>query len=833
VRDGSGSGSGSASLLVRASGGAGRQRTSERVIGRLASIGLVVVLAAVPGFALWAAIMSLQVGIAAMHAGDIADAFVAARYAIAMEESLERKYRLEPSFAVRARHHAAGASLVASLEWARSLGASGTFLDNTLAAHVLYLTAIDRMFAAIDAHDSALATKIDGSEVDPTFDSIQQRILAQADISQGGEARRFAQVANIQDRVLIATPIVFGLGACLVLFFWRVLRSYRHQADEAILREAIAANRREQRFRALVQNTNDVILICAASGEITYQSPAAETDWGYAADELLTQSILALAHPDSQPALRELWEQVQQEVGGGAAGTSRSIEPQMRDRAGNWRVAQLILTNLLRQPAVAGVVATIRDIRERKAFEHQITHQAFYDSLTGLANRPMLQERLRAALVRAVRRGSKVGVALIDIDNFRLINDSLGRQLGDDLLMQAVARLQSCVRGEDTLARIGGDEFVIVLEHLMSEADALPVAAEIANQFNRTFAIGDHELTVTVSTGIAMSDAGPEQAETLMQNAGIAMFRAKGCGKARFVLFDTSMQVDTLARLELEEDLRHAITHRELRVYYQPVVAMASGHITEMEALIRWQHPVRGLVQPKDFIDIAEETGLIVPLGQWVLEEACRQVAAWHDGFPTAPPLILSVNLSPKQLQLPNLIDEVTRTLRITGLPPSCLKLEITEGVVMRDVETTIITLWKLKELGIRIAVDDFGTGYSSLAYLKRLPLDILKIDRSFVSALGQNHEDTAIVKAMIAMAKSLKLAVTAEGVETREQAMLLSAWGCNQGQGYYYGKPLDSAATAELLRTPTTGCATRSREQHNFDLNVVRPAASHARECL
>jgi EAL domain-containing protein (putative c-di-GMP-specific phosphodiesterase class I) len=261
------------------------------------------------------------------------------------------------------------------------------------------------------------------------------------------------------------------------------------------------------------------------------------------------------------------------------------------------------------------------------------------------------------------------------------------------------------------------------------------------------------------------------------------------------------MQVDTLARLELENDLRRAIANGELRVHYQPIVTVASAHVTEMEALVRWQHPTRGLLPPASFISIAEQIGLIVPLGKWVLEEACRQMAAWHAEVLTIPPMSLSVNLSPKEFLSPNLVEEVARILRATGLPPGCLKLEITEGVVMRDVESTITTLWRLKELGIRIAIDDFGTGYSSLGYLKRLPVDVLKIDRSFVSGLGHNPEDAAIVRAIIAMAKSLSLAVTGEGVESEEQANLLKAWGCDRGQGYYYGKPLDGAAAAALVR--------------------------------
>ena len=790
------------SPFVHASSSAARQRPRDRVIARFASLGLVVVLVAVPGFALWAAITSFQAGAVVQQSSDVNGAYRGARYAVAEEESLERKYRLEPSDEVRARHRAAAAAMVTALERAGSLGASRGFIDEELAAHAQYLIAIDRMFAAIDANDSVLATKIDGSEVDPTFDKIERQVVEQARLSEGNESRSLAQLASIQKEVLIAVPIVFAFGAALVLFFWRVLRFNRRRADEAMLHEAGAARDRERRFRSLVQNTPDVILICAASGEITYQSPAAETGWGYAPSELMGETILTLADADSQPGLRELWGQVQEGVGNIAAGTSRITEVRMCDRAGEWRDVQLILTNLLHEPAVGGVVATIRDIRERKAFENQLTHQAFYDSLTGLPNRPLLLERLRRALVHAARRGSKVGVVFIDLDNFKLINDSLGHQFGDELLVQTTGRLQSCIRAEDTLARMSGDEFVVVLEHLLSEADALPVTSTIAKEFLRTFAIGGRDLMVTVSMGMAMGDAGPEQADILLRNADIAMYRAKSDGKARCVAFHASMQVDTLARLELENDLRRGIANGELRVHYQPIVMVASVHITEMEALVRWQHPTRGLLPPASFISIAEETGLIVPLGKWVLEEACRQMAAWHAEVLTAPPMSMSVNLSPREFQSPNLVEGVACILRATGLPPGYLKLEITEGVVMRDVEATITTLWRLKQLGIRIAIDDFGTGYSSLGYLKRLPLDVLKIDRSFVSGLGHNPEDAAIVRAIIAMAKSLGLAVTGEGVETEEQANLLRVWGCDRGQGYYYGKPLDGAATTGLLNT-------------------------------
>lgn len=326
------------------------------------------------------------------------------------------------------------------------------------------------------------------------------------------------------------------------------------------------------------------------------------------------------------------------------------------------------------------------------------------------------------------------------------------------------------------------------------------VADRVAQQFLRPFELRGREFNITTSIGIALGTAGPEAADGLLRDADVAMYRAKSAGKAQHATFDATMKADIITRLDLETDLRHALEQNELRVHYQPIVAMEGGTVTEVEALVRWQHPTRGLVYPAEFIPVAEETGLIVPLGQWVLEEACRQIAEWQKRYPKNPPLMVSVNLSPRQFQQPTLIGVVAHALLASGLPATSLKLEITEGVLMRDTEATIATLWKLKELGIKLAIDDFGTGYSSLAYLKRLPFDVLKIDRSFVSGVGTSDEDTAIVQAVIAMAKSLRLAVTAEGVETAEQAVLLRSWDCHLGQGYFFARPLTPTDLAGLL---------------------------------
>lgn len=755
-------------------------------------------------FAIWGAVTTYQISAAVRYSTELSTAFEEARFLVRVEESLEHKYRLEPSQDVREAHKIAAADLGNLLQHIGMIGgpADKALVTKTLARHAQYLEIIDRMFNAVDANYMDLVKKIDVDEADPVFDAVEMWVDKAATRHRGESTVTLEAVSAVQNKVIVTTPIVFAFGVSLVIYFWFVLRQQQRQTETALRNEATVVRSSEQRFCNLVQNASDLILICAAPGTIIYQSPAAETAWGYPEAELLGEAVMALTHLDDQPALRELWDQLRQATPDASDGATRTIELRLRDGACTWRHAELIATSRLHSPAVQGIVVTVRDITERKAFEQQLTQQAFFDALTGLPNRVLFLDRLKQALVRAGRRQDAVGLLFIDVDNFKIINDSLGHHVGDQLLTEAAARLRSCVRAQDTVARLSGDEFVVVLELLAGEDDAVPVANAIAHQFSRPFKLDGREVVITASIGIALSDAGQDNADNLVRNADLAMYRAKSDGRARYVLFDPSMHTDTLARLELEGDLRRALDQGELRVHYQPIVTMDTGKVSEVEALVRWQHPTRGLVSPIDFIPLAEETGLIVPLGQWVLEEACRQVAAWHQQFPLEPRLTLSVNLSPRQFQKPFLVADVARVLHEAGLPASFLKLEITEGVIMRDVEATIRTLWELKNLGLQIAIDDFGTGYSSLAYLKRLPLDVLKIDRSFVSGIGQSQEDTAIVHAIMALAKSLNLTVTGEGIETAEQAALLGEWGCDRGQGYLFSKPLDGLATGTLLQT-------------------------------
>jgi diguanylate cyclase (GGDEF)-like protein/PAS domain S-box-containing protein len=772
--------------------------------GCLAAVGLLSVVVLLPGFALWGAIATYRNGLAVRYSTELSNAFQRARVALGEEETLEENYRLDPSDAVMARHRDAGNTVVEALHQAGTMGSPEDLrvVSEALAHHERYIVSVRQMFAAVDANDPAAAKAIDEREIDPNFDNMKALVKDVAEQHRESAAGHLAALSTIQAKVLIATPVVFALGVFLGLCFWRKLRIYQRgkASREGLVREATSLRASERRFRGLVQNASDMILVCSDFGTITYQSPAAKTVWGYQEAELLDQAFVALAHPDDQPAWCDLSDQMQHP----AAGTddiSRTIELQLRDSGGTSRHTEVVVTNLLHDPAIQGLVVTVRDITERKAFEQQLTQQAFYDGLTGLPNRALFRDRLEQALTRARRRKDAVGLLFLDVDNFKLINDSLGHQVGDQLLIEAAARLRTCLRSQDTVARLGGDEFVVVLELLAGEEGALSAAKAIVHQFSRPFVLENREVVVTVSIGIAVSNGGKEHADNLLRNADVAMYRAKSGGRARYVVFDPSMHSAALARLELESDLRHALQHGELRVYYQPIVALGTGKATEVEALVRWQHPTRGLVMPNEFIPVAEETGLIIPLGMWVLEEACRQVAAWHDQFPTQPPLVLSVNLSPRQFQQPSLVADVAKALKNSGLAGDCLKLEITEGSIMRDVEATIRTLWELKGLGLQLAIDDFGTGYSSLAYLKRLPLDVLKIDRSFVNGIGHNQEDVAIVHAIMAMAKSLNFKVTGEGIETAEQAALLAEWGCDCGQGYLFGKPLDSDKAVALLR--------------------------------
>lgn len=448
-----------------------------------------------------------------------------------------------------------------------------------------------------------------------------------------------------------------------------------------------------------------------------------------------------------------------------------------------------------------GRVWCFSDLTERKQYEQQLAHQAFHDPVTLLPNRALLMERLKLSVARDVRSQKGTAVLFLDLDHFKVVNDSLGHEKGDLLLVEVGRRLQSCLRPGDTAARFGGDEFAILLEEITGTHDATAVAERIGHSLQRPFELDGRSLNVAASIGIVISSGGQDRPEDLLRKADVAMYRAKNNGRAQYEVFDNKVSSLALERLQLEIDLRQSIKQHELRLHYQPLVSLETGRIVGMESLLRWDHPERGLLPPLEFIGLAEETRMVIPIGMWVLREACHQLREWQREFPSSPPLEMSVNLSVKQFQSPHLAEDIARVLHESGLPPHSLELEIVESTVMEDAEATTAQLEALKELGVKLAVDDFGTGYSSLSYLERFPLDTLKIDRTFVNRLRNAGDGTAVVRAITTLGQSLGMRVTAEGIETNEQLTHLRQLGCRIGQGFLFARPLDAAAMTALLR--------------------------------
>jgi diguanylate cyclase (GGDEF)-like protein/PAS domain S-box-containing protein len=610
-----------------------------------------------------------------------------------------------------------------------------------------------------------------------------------------GAYEMYADLTPVRPLRQLVWIAVVGGFIILFLSLFAVVRNAGAFIRRQQLEREQLIRQNEERFRSLVGNTADVIAILDESATIRYASPPAERAWGRAPSSLCGGNLLGLVHAEDQPAVRVLLAQVASD-----STVDLSSELRIQHAAGAWRDFEVIAKNLVADAGVGGIVVTFHDITERKAFERDLQHLAFHDTLSGLPNRALFLDRLERALARADRYRRSIAVMFLDLDNFKVVNDSLGHEVGDELLAAVANRLRATLREEDTAARLGGDELAVLVEDIVDEQCVVEIARRISLSMTAPIVLNGRELFVTFSIGIALSTPGHDRPDTLLRNADLAMYRAKANGKAGFQVFDPSMTISALERMELETDLRHALDRGELRVVYQPIMSLNDGQVSELEALVRWDHPTRGMIPPTQFVPLAEETGLIVGIGQWVLEEACRRARAWHLAHPTEPLITISVNLSARQFLLADLVEEVARVLWESRLEPATLKLEITESVLMRDIDGTIEKLWALKSLGVQLAIDDFGTGYSSLSYLKQFPVDTLKIDRSFVSGLGQDTNDTAIVRSVVALAKSLNLAVTGEGIETSEQLGQLQSLGCDRGQGYLFAMPLDVDDVATLL---------------------------------
>jgi diguanylate cyclase (GGDEF)-like protein/PAS domain S-box-containing protein len=581
--------------------------------------------------------------------------------------------------------------------------------------------------------------------------------------------------------------------------------------ESAVLTEDLVRRQSEARFSSLVQNSSDVVMVVDADSTIRYMSPSVERVLGHEPNELEGTKLTVLIHPEDRTHVLQFLT-----TGGrGSEAPPGLTEFRMRHEDDFWLHVEALRTNLLQDENVRGIVLNTRDVSERKAFEEQLSHQAFHDAVTGLANRALFKDRVEHALERQSRASIPVSVLFMDLDDFKTINDSLGHAAGDRLLGEVGDRLKSSLRQADTAARLGGDEFAILLEDGGDGVDAAEVAVRILAALEGPFHLEGKEVFVRASIGIASDDtstAGPEGAEELLRNADVAMYMAKEAGKGRYQVFEPAMHDTALRRLELKADLQRAVDNDEFVLHFQPVIELETGRIEGLEALIRWQHPTRGTVAPLDFIPLAEETGLIVPIGRWVLREACLQARRFQERFPQTPPLHMAVNLSARQLQRPEIVGEIAEILMETELSPESLVVEITESVMMQDMDLSIQRLAELKELGVKLAVDDFGTGYSSLNYIRRFPVDILKVDKSFVDGVNEGGEESALTAAIIELAGILRLRPVAEGIERADQLEKLLALRCDLGQGFYFAKPLPLEGVDELLTARQT-LAGRERE--------------------
>jgi diguanylate cyclase (GGDEF)-like protein/PAS domain S-box-containing protein len=580
-----------------------------------------------------------------------------------------------------------------------------------------------------------------------------------------------------------------AVGALLVTGLV-VLRQLLTVRENLRLLAEHSARQNEARFRSLVQHSSDVIIVARADGAVRFVSPSASRVFGYDPSEMLRHSLSELLHPDDRERAATFFRSAAH-----APGVSGPVEWRFRQTDGSWLHAEILATNLLRDPTVKGVVLNTRDVSERRRLEEQLTHQAFHDPLTGLANRALFRDRVSHALALAQRRGSAVTVLYLDLDDFKNVNDSLGHAEGDRLLIAAAERFLACARTADTVARLGGDEFAILVEG-GDAGEGLPDRLSAA--MSHPFSLSGNQLRVTASIGVATAGAG-DTADDLLRNADMAMYAAKRHGKGHAETYESRMYADIRERLDLEAALRLAIEGQELTLFYQPIVNLKSGGIYGVEALLRWEHPRFGRLLPQHFVPLAEETGLIVQLGAWVLAEACRQIQVWRTAYPELG-LAVSVNISGRQLQGAGLTDALRQTLTSSGVEPTSVVLEITESVLMQQTDAVLERLQQLKALNVRLAIDDFGTGYSSLSYLQRFPIDILKIAKPFVEEVGQGADRSALARAIVGLGDTLKLQTIAEGIERAEQQAALIALGCTLGQGHHFWPALSAGAVEELL---------------------------------
>jgi diguanylate cyclase (GGDEF)-like protein/PAS domain S-box-containing protein len=580
-------------------------------------------------------------------------------------------------------------------------------------------------------------------------------------------------------------PVGRGADQTFTAFLRDISERRRAQAE---------LEKREQRFRALVEKSWSGVALLDIDLAFTYIGASTERLLGYREDDVLGTSFLSYVHPIEREAMRG-------SLIGLAAGAVQESKAELRfcHKNGQWIWIEAFAQNMLHDPNVGAIVLNYRDVTERKATEKQLEYQAYYDALTGLPNRLLFRDRVINAIAQARRTRRGVAVMYLDLDHFKLVNDSLGHSLGDGLLSEVAARLQDCVRASDTISRLGGDEFTILLIDTSSSETIAGVARKILQSLAHPFRVEGHELFVTASIGISIFPSDGDEVETLLKSADSAMYRAKELGRNQAQMFTASMNERYGQRLALEQSLHNAVERDELVVHYQPIFDRLRRRVVSLEALVRWNHPTRGMVPPGEFIDLAEDTGLIIPIGEWVLRRVCHDLREWRQAG--LPPMRICVNISMPQFQQLSFAKVVSGIMQEYGCDPTMLEFEITETVAVQNFEVTMKAMRELKEIGIRIAIDDFGTGQSSLIYLKRFPIDTVKIDQAFVRDVTTDESAAAIVSYVIKLAHTLRLSVVAEGVETEEQWVFLKLNACDQMQGFLFSHPVPANEVEAFLR--------------------------------
>jgi len=605
--------------------------------------------------------------------------------------------------------------------------------------------------------------------------------------------------------ILLASIELWSWGLLILAILLLVYQQSR------ISRMRRSSEKREELFRIVTENAADMIALVDVKGRRLYNSPAYKKILGYSPAELGETSAFEQIHPEDRYKVLEAAREARN------TGVGKSLQYRIRHKNGTWLVLESTASTIRNEKGeVAKLVIVNRDITERKRAEEQLEHNSFHDGLTGLPNRRLLLDRLQRSFVRAQRNsGYRYAILFVDVDGFKLFNEKLGSAVGDQVITEIGRRLASCLRQDDTVARpkgklpvsdamlsrLGGDEFTILLEGITDPSDAMRIARRMQTAVAAPFPVEGQQVLTSASIGIALSRVPQERAEDLLQDAETALHRAKALGGSRCEVFDEGMHTSAVSRLKLETELRTALVRNQFRVYYQPIVRLGTNQIAGFEALVRWCHPEQGVISPYKFIGTAEDMGLLISIGKWVIREACQQMSIWQSKYPSIAPLNITVNLSGKQFSHPHLVGDIKAALEETGIEPGRLQLEMTESVVMADSNTTLNVFSQLKRLGVRIGIDDFGTGYSSLSWLRRLPIDVLKIDRSLVSTMPADRASGDTVQLIITLAKDLKLEVIAEGIEAATQLDRVRRLGCEFGQGYFFSQPLEAERAEEALR--------------------------------